>query len=137
MLKKNVTAKSVSAAAGAWTDIVDIRYPSGANPGDLVNITVHVKNLATYGIYIAVTGKYDNTAIGFAPDYAAVGPGATYVFTGSFTMPNKSVQVSIWTFYWGAEAWRQDDYELVNVALIGAPQEGIVEIVSVNSYPVR
>ena len=108
-------------AAGAYTDIVSIIAPSSAKYGDVVSITVKVKNLYTVAIYIAVTGRYNGVDIAFSPDYATVGAGATYTFTGSFTMPNKSIKLEAWSFYWTGTEWYQDDYEYVNIALAAAP----------------
>ena len=104
-------------ATGAWTDIVSIVAPSSAKYGDLVNVEVKVKNLATYGIYIAVTGRYEVVDAHFSPDYATVEAGATYSFTSSFSMPNNSITIYIWSWYWTAPNWIQDDYGSIGITL--------------------
>jgi hypothetical protein len=104
-------------AAGAWTDIVGIYGPAQAALGELVSIRVDVKNLASYGIYIALTGQYDGVSLSFSPDYAGVDPGATYSFTASFTMPNKDIKLDIWSFFWTGTEWYQDDHEVVYISL--------------------
>lgn len=104
-------------AAGAYTDIISITAPASAKYGAAVSVTVKVKNLATYAIYISVTGRYDGVNIVFSPDFASVGAGATYSFTKSFTMPNKSIKLEAWSWYWDGAKWYQDDYEYVNIAL--------------------
>jgi hypothetical protein len=104
-------------AVGAYTDIVSITAPSQASYGQTVNVTVKVKNLASYAIYIAVTGRYDGVTIPFSPDYASVGAGATYSFTSLFTMPNNNIKLEVWSWYWTGTEWYQDDYEYVNIAL--------------------
>ena len=109
-------------AVGAYTDIVSITAPSSAKYGDTVSVTVQVKNLASYAIYIAATGRYDGVDIAFSPDYASVGAGATYSFTISFTMPNNNIKLEAWSWYWTGTEWYQDDYEYVNIALAAAPE---------------
>ena len=111
-------------AAGAWTSIVSIIAPAEATPGDRVNIEVRVKNIGDFGFYIAVTAQQDGVDIAMTPDYAGVDPGATYSFYGSFTMPNKAVRVSVWSFFWTGTEWYQDDYATRDIALakVGPPE---------------
>ena len=104
-------------AAGAYTDIVNIIARASAKYGDKVDVTVKIKNLASYTIYIAATGHYNGVDIAFIPDYAAVGAGETYSFTKSFTMPNKSIRLHVWSWFWIGTDWYQDDYEYVDIAL--------------------
>ena len=104
-------------AVGAYTDIVAIYGPAEAVYGDQVNIQVVVRNLASYGVYIAVTGRRDGVDVAFTPDYGAVNPGGTYTFNASFTMPNKNITLDIWSFYWTGSAWNQDDHEAVSIKL--------------------
>ena len=104
-------------AAGAWTSIASIIAPSEAASGDLVSIEAQVKNIGAYGFYIAVTAQQDGVDISMSPDYAGVDPGAIQSFYGSFSMPNKSVRVSVWSFFWTGTEWYQDDYAYVDIAL--------------------
>jgi hypothetical protein len=92
-----------------YADIVEIVAPGQAAAGGLVNVEVRVKNLATYGIYIAVTGVFDSTQITFTPGYSSVNAGATYSFYGSFTMPSKKVTITAYSWYWTGSEWYQDD----------------------------
>jgi hypothetical protein len=119
-----VLGSVVRVAAGAWTDIISIIAPAEATPGDRVNIEVRVKNIGDFGFYIAVTAQQDGVDIAMTPDYAGVDPGATYSFYGSFTMPNKSVRLSVWSFFWTGTEWYQDDYEYkdIAVAVVGPPE---------------
>ena len=109
-------------AKGNYTEIVGIIAPSETASGAKVSIEAKVKNIWTKSFYIAVTGRYDGVDIAFKPDYANVGAGATYSFTSSFTMPNKSVKVDVWSFYWTGTEWSQDDYRYVNIALKALPK---------------
>ncbi len=102
---------------GTYTDIVEIVAPSSARSGELVNIVAKVKNLYNDAIYISTSGKYDNIIFNLYPEYAAVGAGATYSFSGSFPMPNKGVRVYVWSYYWDGTEWRQDDEGYVDIAL--------------------
>jgi len=110
-------------AKGSYTEIVGITAPSEAASGAKVSIGVKVKNIWDKSFYIAVTGRYDGIDIAFKPDYASVGAGATYSFTSSFTMPNKSVKLDVWSFYWTGTEWHQDDYRYVNIALAALKSE--------------
>jgi len=119
MLELAAEIGSVNAvAAGAWTDIISITAPSEASPGETVNVQVKVKNLFTTYIYIATTGKYDNSIFYLSPESISVGAGATYTFSGSFTMPGKSVRVYIWSWYWTGTEWYQDDYSYKDIDVI-------------------
>lgn len=102
---------------GTYTQIVDIVAPSSARAGELVNVEAKVRNLYDGAIYISTSGKYDNIIFTLYPEYAAVGAGATYSFSGSFIMPNKGVRVYVWSYYWNGEQWRLDDEAYVDIAL--------------------
>jgi len=104
-------------AAGNYTDIVAIIAPSEAAAGDLVSIEIRVKNIWTGSFYIAVTGRYNGVNISFSPDYAAVGAGATYSFTTSFTMPNNDIRLDVGSWYWTGDEWIQDAQDYVDIAL--------------------
>ncbi|GAI62184.1 unnamed protein product [marine sediment metagenome] len=104
-------------AVGTYTSIEAIIAPAEASPGDLVTVEVRVKNLYTGTIYIATTGRYDSVDILPTEDYAIVDPGATRSFYFSFTMPNKDVELRVWSFFWTGEEWYQDDYSYIDIAL--------------------
>jgi len=103
--------------AGTYTQIVKITAPSSASPGESVSIVGNIKNLAAYAIYICASGKYDDTIFYLSPTYASVGAGATYSFSGSFSMPNKKVRVYVWSYYWTGSEWYLDDEAYVDIAL--------------------
>ncbi|MBA7701881.1 hypothetical protein ES703_110628 [subsurface metagenome] len=115
-----VLGSRVSLAAGAYTDIVSIIAPSEAAPGQTVDLQVKVKNLADYNIYISTSAKYDDTIFYLSPEYASVDAYATYTFYGSFTMPNKSVRVYVWSYYWTGSEWYLDDSEYFDISLAEA-----------------
>ena len=82
-----------------YADIIEIVAPSQASPGDSVSITVKVKNLysATIGIMVGGALEYGVTpwpGISFPVSSANVSAGATYSFSGSFTMPDKNKGIS-------------------------------------------
>ena len=108
----------IDVAAGAYTSITEITAPSSAMAGDTVDIVVRVKNLSTYSFYIAVTASYDGVTIPITPDYQSVNPGAIGVYNGSFTMPNKSITLDVWSFYWTGTEWYQDDHSAVSISLL-------------------
>ena len=119
----NIIGYLASIARGAWTDLVDIIAPSQAAYGDQVSIQARVRNLADFAIYISTSGKFDNTIFYLYPEYATVGAGATYSFSGSFYMPNHDVRVYVWSYYWTGEEWLLDDEGYVDIALAVPPEE--------------
>jgi len=102
---------------GIYTDITEIVAPSSARAGDSVDITARVRNLADYSIYISTSGKFDNTIFYLYPESSSVGAGATYSFSGSFTMPNRKVRVYVWSWFWTGSEWYQDDAAYVDISL--------------------
>jgi hypothetical protein len=113
-----------------YAQIVTIDSRSSAGPGDLVSIAVQVKNLADYGFYIALTGDQDGSDITFSPDYNGVDGGAICTFYGSFFMPNKSVTITVYSWWWGSDdAWHQDDMKTKTVNLVAlTPQVSELKI---------
>lgn len=111
------TEKFEEIAITLLADIVGISAPSTATPGQKVTITVMVKNTGSSNYSISVTGYYDGVDVSFSPDSAIVGPGATYSFTCSFTMPNKDIMFQVWSWHWTGTLWYPDDTEYFNIAL--------------------
>jgi len=103
-----------------YTDIVEVIAPDKAIVGDTVQVIVRVKNLYTEAIYIAVTGRYNETNLSFSPPNAAVSAGQTYDFTTFFTMPQKDIRVHLWSWYWARE-WYQDDYTYKDIIAEAVP----------------
>jgi hypothetical protein len=104
-------------------DIVKIDAPASAPAGQQVIVDVSVMNItgAIDGIggdvYIAVTAVYDSTSVPFQFDYLLVAPFQTVIMRGWFTMPSKSVRVTISCYYWGGSTWVLDDTGYVDIAL--------------------
>ena len=114
--------------AGTYTDIVEIVAPSSAEAGELVTVEARVRNLYTVPIYIAVTGSYNGVDIPFSPEYASVGPGATYSFSRSFPMPNHDIRLHVGSYFWSEPEWYVDDYAYVDIALaeVVEPYKGTI-----------
>lgn len=108
---------------GAYTLILSMdASPSPAGEGDRVTVVVSVRNLFTDPIYIAVTGVFDGTEFPLTPDYVAVNPGESHLFSGNFIMPNKAVRVYAWSFYWTGTEWYPDDEAFIDVKLAAIPE---------------
>jgi len=106
-----------------YADIVEIVAPSEAQEGQVVNITVKIKNLysATIGIMVGGALEYGVSpwpGITFPYNSENLGPGVTTSFQGSFTMPNKAVKIHAYSYWYGADGyWHFDDEEVKNVNL--------------------
>ena len=102
--------------------IVEVAAPASASAGETVLVDVKVKNLglAPGGYnYIIITGllEYDSTQIPFESDYRNVAPQETTVFQVSFTMPSRSVKMTVWIWYWDGSKWVDDDIAYANISL--------------------
>lgn len=117
-----------------YADIVEIQAPASARAGELVSIGVVVKNLIDYAFYVSVTGYFDGVAIPFSPDYIAVDPGATYRFSGSFTMPGNKVRVTANSWFWSGSEWTQDGEAYVDIALLAAVPEPTISDFRIADY---
>jgi len=106
-----------------YADIIEIIAPAEASNGSRVDITVRIKNTYSAAIGIMVGGalEYGVTpwpGITFPENSANVNAGATYSFSGYFTMPNKAVTIHAYSYWYGADsAWHFDDEKTKNVAL--------------------
>jgi hypothetical protein len=98
-------------------DIVNLSVPSSAEAYENVLVDVSVKNLDTNYRYIAVTGTFDSSGITFTFDYLLLEPGQTVIFRGVFTMPSKSVRVSVNSYYWDGSQWIYEDSAYKDVSL--------------------
>jgi hypothetical protein len=113
-------APSIGLAVGLRTylEIVKVEAPSEASYGTTVTINIYVKNKWTSRIFATVTGAYDTTPV--TGDSHYIEPGAQRIFSLSFTMPNKSINLWIWAWYWTATGWStspDDEYGPVKIAL--------------------
>lgn len=106
-----------------YADIVQVIVPSQAMAGETVNIEVKVKNLyPTTSLYITAAARVVDSGVNielhFGSEAAVVGIGNTHTFYDSFTMPNSSVTIWIWSFWWGADSqWHQDDETTRSISL--------------------
>jgi hypothetical protein len=122
-----------------YADIIELVAPSQAAPGDLVNITVKVKNLYSAPIGIMVGGALEYgvspwPGITFPSDSANVGAGVTYSFSGYFYMPDKGVTIHAYSYWYGADGyWHFDDEmtKAVNLAAL-TPQVSEFRILDFN-----
>ena len=109
-----------------YADIVEIVAPSQAAPGDLVNITVRVKNLYAAPIGIMVGGALEYgvspwPGIEFPSNSANVDAGAIWEFSGYFYMPDKKVTIHAYSYWYGADGYWYFDDEMtkaVNLAVL-------------------
>lgn len=106
-----------------YAQIIEIVAPSQAVPGERVDITVRIKNIYSSAIGIMVGGalEYGVTpwpGITFPENSANVNAGATYSFSGYFTMTNKAVTIHAYSYWYGADSsWHFDDEKTKYVAL--------------------
>ncbi len=116
-----------------YADIVEIVAPSQAAPGDTVNITVKIKNLYSDVISIMVAGVLEyggsyQSGISFTEYSANVDGGAIYSFNGSFVMPDSSVIIHAYSYWYGSDGyWHSDDELTRSVGKSAAPQPTISE----------
>jgi hypothetical protein len=114
-----------------YADIIEIVAPSEAAPGNLVNVTVRVKNLYSAAISIMVVGVPEYSGLppaqyieGLYPQQAVanVNAGVTYSFDGYFYMPDKAVTVHAYSYWYGSDdLWHLDD-EMTKVVSLAQPQ---------------
>jgi hypothetical protein len=121
-----------------YADIIEIVAPSEAQAGSRVDITVRIRNTHSAPIGIMAGGALEYgvspwPGISFASPSANVDAGATYSFSGYFTMPDKKVTIHAYSYWYGADgAWHFDDEmtKAVNLAAIVSSQFGSIEITS-------
>ena len=106
-----------------YAQIVEIVAPSQAVAGERVDITVRIKNTYSAAIGIMVAGALEYgvspwPGISFSENSANVNGGATYSFSGYFTMPNKAVTIHAYSYWYGADSvWHFDDEKTKSVNL--------------------
>ncbi len=113
-------APGIGLAVGLRTylEIVKVEAPSEASYGDTVSINIYVRNNWTYRIFAIVTGGCDGVELFSTSHY--IDPGRQRIFGFSFTMPNKSVDLLIWAWYWTEDGWStspDDEYGPVKIGL--------------------
>jgi hypothetical protein len=98
-----------------YADIVEIVAPAQATSGELVNITVRIKNLSSSTISIMVGGALEYGVspwpdIEFLANWVDTPGGWVAEFAGHFAMPDKGVTVHAYSYWYGADgSWHFDD----------------------------
>ena len=121
-----------------YADIIEIVAPAEAQAGSRVDVTVKIKNTYSGAIGIMVGGALEYgvspwPGISFPENSANVNGGATYSFSGSFTMPDKKVTIHAYSYWYGADGYWHFDDELtksVNLVEEVESQFGLIEIVN-------
>ena len=102
----------------AVADIVKVEAPASASFGETVTVYVSVKNISSSDKNITVTGAYDSALVDWLFDYLQASPGKTIIMPGKFTMPNKSVRVTVWSWWWDGTKWVKDDSSYRDISLV-------------------
>ena len=121
-----------------YADIFQIVAQSEAIQGTRVDITVKIKNTHSAAIGIMVGGALEYgvspwPGITFPSPSSNVNAGATYSFSGYFTMPDKNVTIHAYSYWYGADSsWHFDDEMTRTVNLVSIPESqfGSIEITS-------
>jgi len=124
-----------------YADIVEIVAPSQAAPGDLVNITVRIKNLYSAPIGIMVGGALEYgvspwPGVEFPANSANIDSGATYSFTGYFYMPDKGVTIHAYSYWYGADGYWYFDDEMTKAVNLAALTPQVSEFKIADFYKV-
>ncbi len=103
-----------------YADIIAIVALSQAASGSRVDVTVKVKNLYSAPIGIMVGGALEYgvspwPGIIFPSDSANVDGGVTYSFSGYFYMPDKTVTIHAYSYWYGADGYWYFDDEFTKV----------------------
>lgn len=98
---------------GTYTDIVEIVAPASAAAGEIVAVTVKVKNIDTVYDHvirlIASAYDIDGNRYPIIDEVALIPSGEIHSFSGSFTMPSKSGTIWAYSYYPIAADWIYDD----------------------------
>jgi len=98
---------------------IEIVAPNSAGVGELVPLTIKVKNIWDYQFATYVEVLYDSEA-GFESPDRWVYPGETIEFDGSFTMPDKGVTIYAYSYVEDEEGyWARDASKYVKISLEG------------------
>ncbi len=118
-------------------DILSIDGPATAKAGDLVNLSIRVKNTHNSEVVWATLAlTYDSAVIDtFEPPLLELFPRDEAIFTTSFTMPDKNITVKVYSYLWNGLQWIYQTDKQVGIGLdTGAPLEGVVQVQSVNTF---
>jgi len=106
-----------------YAQITEIVAPSQAYPGSKVDITVKVKNLYASVISLMVGGALDYGGspwpdLTYPQSGADVEGGTTYSFNGYFYMPDNSVAIHAYSYWYGGDGyWHFDEEKTRGVSL--------------------
>jgi hypothetical protein len=96
--------------SGTYTDVVEIVAPDSAQAGQTVSVTIKIKNKSSYYFTVACIGVWDSQERFIDWLTADIAPGVTQSFSGSFVMPNQSVTIHGYSYWWGSDGyWHFDD----------------------------
>ncbi len=106
-----------------YMDITSVSSVSEAIQNETVSFTTYMKNLGDVVIsgMIGGTVRYGgsyHSIIDFPTNWKNINPGATEQFQGSFTMPDESVILYLWSYWYGADSsWHSDDEYTKSISL--------------------
>lgn len=110
--------------AGIKTDIVEIVAPGSAAAGQTVGITIKVKNISGELLCVLVAGALEYGVLPWPTITVPInqiifGPGVIQPYSAYFTMPNASVKIHAYSYYYVPEYgyFVFDDEEVRNVSL--------------------
>ena len=114
-----------------YADVIDLAAPAAAASGSEVDFTTVVQNTYSSPIGIKVTAalEYNGgfwTGIVIPQAVANVDAQAAYTFSGYFNMPNVTVIIHIYSYWYGADGqWYFDDEMTRVVSLVSVGQPSI------------
>ncbi|QBX63331.1 hypothetical protein [Dehalococcoides mccartyi] len=114
-----------------YADVIEIVAPSQAAAGNRVDITIKVKNTYSAVISIMVSGALEYgvspwPGIDVPENWANVNGGATYLFSGSFVMPDRRVTIHAYSYWYGSDGyWYFDDEFTKSVEIATASEPSI------------
>ncbi|GAI70852.1 unnamed protein product [marine sediment metagenome] len=109
--------------AGTYSDIVEIEAPSSASAGEMVPVTIKIRNKYTAGVHVAAIGVYDSEERFIDWQYYWIPAGATHSFSGSFIMPARDVTIHAYSYYEAEDGyWYFDDEDEKDVSLAAPPE---------------
>jgi len=95
--------------AGKYTDIVEIRAPATAVPGETVSVSATVKNTWTTPVHVYCVGVWDSEKRFIDWLDAWIAPGESRIFEGSLVMPSRNVTLNIYTYYEAIDGFLYSD----------------------------
>jgi len=126
--------------AGIYTEIVEIVAPDSAVAGSRVDVAVKIKNTysAQMGIMVGGALEYGVTpwpGINFPSNQENVAPGAWAWFYGHFTMPNSSVKIHAYSYWYDSDGYWHFDDEKTKAVTLAEPAPAFSEF-AISDYSV-